>query len=184
MKYIALLRGINVGGNNIIKMDSLVRAFEKEGFTDVSTFIQSGNVIFQSGSQDKEQLVLRIESMLSRTFRYPSTIVLRSEKELHKTLSHVPDMWKHNDDLRCYILFVKEPLTAHEVASEIELNVGIDFLSVGEGALYLSTKMEGITKSKFSKFIGKKVYKDVTMRNYKTSRTILEIMENKNNDAR
>lgn len=180
MKYVALLRGINVGGNNIIKMDSLVQAFEKEGFTGVSTFIQSGNVIFQSDSQDKVELTKRIESMLSKAFRYPSTVVLRSEKELSKTLSHVPDMWKHDDNLRCYVLFVKEPFTAGEVAKEIETKEGIDFLSVGDGAVYMGTKMEGITKSKFSKFIGKKTYKYVTMRNYKTSRTILEIMEKKN----
>jgi uncharacterized protein (DUF1697 family) len=179
MKYVALLRGVNVGGNNSIKMNSLVHAFEKEGFTNVSTYIQSGNVIFESGSQDKESLVTRIEHMLTATFRYPSTIVLRSEKELHKIISHVPDMWKKDGDLRCYILFVKEPMTAEEVAKEIETKEGIDFLSIGNGALYMGTKMEGITKSKFSKFIGKKVYKDVTMRNYKTSRIILEIMEEK-----
>jgi uncharacterized protein (DUF1697 family) len=179
MKYVALLRGINVGGNNIIKMESLKHVFENEGFTFVSTFIQSGNVIFQSGSQNKEELTAHIESMLSKAFKYTSKVVLRSEKELHKILFHVPDMWKTDEDLRCYILFVKEPLTAEEVIKEIELKEGIDFVSIGEGVVYLSTKMEGLTKSKFSKFIGKKTYKDVTMRNYKTSRTILEIMEEK-----
>lgn len=176
MKYVALLRGINVGGNNIIKMESLKHVFENEGFTHVTTFIQSGNVIFQSGSQDKDELTAHIESMLSKVFHYTSKVVLRSEKELHKILFHVPDIWKNEDDLRCYILYVKEPLTADEVEREIELKEGIDFLSIGDGVVYLSTKMEGLTKSKFSKFIGKKVYKDVTMRNYKTSRMILEIM--------
>lgn len=178
MKYVALLRGINVGGNNIIKMTALKHAFEASGYTNVITFIQSGNVIFESGSQNKEEITQHIEAVLSKAFNYTARVVIRSHKELKKILANVPGNWKHHDDdLRCYVLFVKEPLTAEEVEKEVELNDGIDFLSTGVGVLYMSTKMEGLTKSKFSKFIGKKTYKDVTMRNYKTSRMILEIMD-------
>jgi len=177
MKYVALLRGINVGGNNIIRMVDLKLAFEKAGYANVKTLIQSGNVVFESGLQDKEKITTHIESMLSKAFNYSARVVTRSHKEIQKILFRAPDDWKKEKDLRCYIAFVKEPLTADEVAKDVELNEGIDSLSTAEGVLYMSTKMEGLTKSKFVKFIGKKVYKDVTMRNYKTTRMILELME-------
>jgi len=63
-QYITLLRGINVGGNNIIKMTDLKSCFEDMGFTGVSTYIQSGNVIFFSGEQDKAKLTTKIEKEL------------------------------------------------------------------------------------------------------------------------
>ncbi len=178
MKYVALLRGINVGGNNIIKMFDLKQAFEKAGYSKVVTFIQSGNVIFESGIQDKEQITTHLEDVLSKTFHYTSKVVIRSHKELKRIIAGVPSMWKTDDDVRCYILFIKEPVTEKDVEKEIEIKEGIDFFSTGVGVVYMATKMEGLTKSKFSKIIGKKVYKDITMRNFKTSRMILEIMEN------
>lgn len=177
MKYVALLRGINVGGNNSIKMVDLKAAFEKAGYTGVITFIQSGNVIFNSGLQDKVKIMQHLETVLSKTFSYTSRVVIRTHKEMHSVISGVPSTWTKENDLRCYIAFVREPVTVSEVVVEVEIRDDIDFLHSGPGVLYLSTKMDGLTKSKFSKFIGKKVYKDVTIRNFKTTRMILEIMD-------
>ena len=178
MKYVALLRGINVGGNNIIKMLDLKQVFEKAGYTKVGTLIQSGNVVFESKNEDKQEITTHLEAVLSKAFHYTAKLVIRSHKEFKKIIAEVPNDWKHDTDLRCYILFVKEPVTEKDVEKEIEIKEGIDFFSTGVGVVYMSTKMEGLTKSKFAKFIGKKVYKDVTIRNFKTSRMILEIMEN------
>lgn len=177
MKYVALLRGINVGGNNIIKMVDLKAAFEKAGFTGVITFIQSGNVIFNSGIQDKEKITTHIESVLSNAFHYESRVVIRSHREVKKILQEVPNEWTKENDLRCYVLFVKEPVTESDVEKEVELKEGVDTMATGVGVVYMATTMEGLTKSKFSKIIGKKIYKDVTMRNFKTTRMILEIMD-------
>lgn len=76
MKYLALLRGINVGGNNIIKMTDLQKAFKDIGLNSVQTYIQSGNVIFESAETDKSLLTQEIESKLSTTFNYTSKIIL------------------------------------------------------------------------------------------------------------
>jgi uncharacterized protein (DUF1697 family) len=62
---------------------------------------------------------------------------------------------------------------------EITLNEGVDFIAVGIGVLYMSTKLSGITKSRFSKLAGKKIYKDITIRNYNTTQKLLELMEKK-----
>ena len=71
-RYIALLRGINVGGNNIIKMTDLKVVFEEIGFTAVSTYIQSGNVLFSTQEQNKQTIEAKIEEHLSKRFDYKS----------------------------------------------------------------------------------------------------------------
>ena len=72
--YLALLRGINVGGNNVIRMADLKRCFEGCGFENVATFIQSGNVVFSADDGEVKEVTSRIESLLSRRFSYDSII--------------------------------------------------------------------------------------------------------------
>ncbi len=156
-------------------MADLKAVFEKNGFTNVLTYIQSGNVIFDSDENEKE-LEEKIESILSKAFDYKSTVLVRSQEEIKKVLSEVPKEWKKSKDLRCYITFIKE-ISAKETAKEVELQEGVDFVKVGEGVLYLSTTLDGLRKSKISKLITKKIYRYMTMRNYNTTQKILELME-------
>ncbi len=177
MKYVALLRGINVGGNNIIKMVALKACFEKEGFKSVSTFIQSGNVIFESEEKHTDIVIRKIESSLSKTFSYKSRIVLRSLEQMKKVVANVPDDWQKQTDIRCYIAFIKEPMTAEKVGKDIELKDGVDSLKVGNGVLYMTTLFSALTKSRFNKLAGKKIYQDMTIRNYNTTKKITALME-------
>jgi uncharacterized protein (DUF1697 family) len=73
--YVALLRGINVGGKNLIKMPALKAAFEADGFEYVTTYIQSGNVLFSSSGDRSAELTRRIEKMLAEAFDYVPTVV-------------------------------------------------------------------------------------------------------------
>src|SRR5687767_4883929 len=88
-RYVALLRGINVGGKNLIGMPALKACFEAQGFADVGTYIQSGNVIFTS-NEKSFVLVARIESVLSKTFGYAASVVLRSQQQLHAVVEQAP----------------------------------------------------------------------------------------------
>ncbi len=175
MKYVALLRGINVGGNMMIKMVELKKAFEFCGFTNVITYINSGNVIF--GSEKSGKIIRTIlEAELSKTFHSNLRLVIRSEKELKRVLEDIPSEWKDND-LRKYVAFIREPVTPKDVRKEVETNEGIDFVKEGKQVLYMSTKLSGITKSKFTKLAGKKVYQDITIRNYNTVQKIMGMMD-------
>ena len=71
--YVALLRGINVGGKNLIKMPALRASFEAGGFRDVATYIQSGNALFESPKQSSAALTRRIEEVLSDAFDYTAS---------------------------------------------------------------------------------------------------------------
>ena len=176
MKYVALLRGINVGGNNIIKMEQLKACFEASRFQQVMTYIQSGNVLFVSDEENGAKLTSTIEDMLSQTFNYPARIVLRSYAELQRVVLDVPEDWKNRTDLRCNIAFIKEPVTASEAFQEVHPKEGIDSVAIGEGVLYLTTLLSGLTKSALAKLPSKKIYQDMTIRNYNTTQKLLALI--------
>ncbi|MCX6732130.1 MAG: DUF1697 domain-containing protein [Candidatus Roizmanbacteria bacterium] len=174
--YIAFLRGINVGGNNIIKMTLLKETFERCGYKNVSTYIQSGNVIFESEEKNTQKITNDLENELSKTFAYKAKLVILSHGELMSVLTNTPKEWKTSKDFRCYVAFTKEPVTPDEVIKEVKLKEGIDFIKSGTNVVYMSTLLSGLTKSGFTRLIGTKVYQYITIRNYNTIQKILSLM--------
>lgn len=158
-------------------MADLKLCFEQNGFQDVLTYIQSGNVIFESDEKSSAKLEKTIETALSKRFNYAAKVMIRSKDEVDRVLEEVPASWKNGEDLRCYIAFIKESLTAQEAKQEIPVKEGVDFLDAGKGVLYMSTILSGLTKSAFGKMIGKKIYQHMTMRNYATTQKIGALME-------
>ncbi|MCL4338663.1 DUF1697 domain-containing protein [Patescibacteria group bacterium] len=181
MRYIALLRGINVGGKSIIRMPILKAVMEKAGFQNVSTYIQSGNIIFDSKEKNITTIVQKIEKELILSFNIPVSVVVKSHLQLKEIVNNVPTDWKKTNGIRCYIAFVKEPTSEKDVEKEITLKEGVDFLKTSEGVLYMTTKLEGITKSGFSKLVSKKIYKKITIRNFNTVKKLLFLIEGKQN---
>jgi uncharacterized protein (DUF1697 family) len=177
MKYLALLRGVNVGGNSIIKMVDLKKAVEKAGFTGVQTYINSGNVIFESVEKDAAKIAQALEETLRKTFNIDSRVAVLTPAQLKNVIAGVPDEWKTPGDIRCYVAFLLPPVSAEEVIGEIKLKEGVDFVKPGLGVVYMTTLLGGITKSGFTKIIGKPVYKEITMRNYNTVKKLQELME-------
>lgn len=177
MKFLALLRAINVGGNSIIKMEDLRKAFKNNGLNSVKTYIQSGNVIFESGEKNISKVEEKIEEFLSREFKYNSRVVVITHDQMKQILSDVPIEWKKQKDLRCYIAFMKNPATPTDMTREVQLKQGVDFVKEGKGVIYMTTLMSGLMKSGFTKLITKKIYQSMTMRNYNTCQRILLLME-------
>ncbi len=177
-KYVALLRGINVGGNNIIKMAELKIAFEKNSFTNVKTYINSGNVIFESAEKDIAKITQNIEKDIAKTFKQNLQVVVISQKQLETVISEIPTEWKKGHDLRCYIAFIKEPFTPADFIKEVKLKENVDSVKTGKKVVYMSTKLEGLTKSGFTKLAGTKIYKNITIRNLNTSQKLLALMSN------
>lgn len=87
--YIALLRGINVGGHNIIKMADLRQLLEKIGLQKVKTYIQSGNVLFEA-EQDTTLLTQQLEEEIKNTFGFPVPVILRTAEELEQIIKDCP----------------------------------------------------------------------------------------------
>lgn len=177
MKYIALLRGINVGGNSIIKMADLKSVFEKEGLKNVSTYINSGNVLFETEENDQVKLEKILENAVLKNFKINNPIVVISDKEFRTVVNEIPKNWKMDEDIRKYIAFVKKPYKSSDVTKDMELKEGIDFVTEGQGAVYMSTVLEGITKSKLSRMSTKESYKFITIRNFNTVQKLLQLID-------
>jgi len=158
-------------------MADLKVAVEKYGFTNIVTDIQSGNILFETGETNNKEIIERLEASFTNSFTYNSCIIVKHYEQLKKIVNEVPTGWNKRDDLRCNIAFIRDPVTAKYVLVDIELNDGVDFIKAGEGVLYMSTLLSGLTRSRFTKIIAKKVYKDISIRNYNTVRKLLELME-------
>lgn len=97
MKFVALLHGINVGGNNKVAMSELKACFEKLGFNNVTTYINSGNVIFESAQQSTTTLVKMCESAIEKQFGFHIVCAIISADELVNAVRHAPKWWNNGD---------------------------------------------------------------------------------------
>jgi uncharacterized protein (DUF1697 family) len=170
--YVALLRGINVGGNNIIKMAALAAAFEALGFRDVKTFIQSGNVVFDA-SEGKVALTKKIEAALDAAFGYAPSVVVLSSTDLGAVVKEAPRGF--GDDPARYrhdVLFVKPPLTTRAALPEIEVAPGTDEVHAGTHALYFRRRIATASKSRLPKLVQRPIYKSLTIRNWNTTQKL------------
>lgn len=178
MRYIALLRGINVGGNNIIKMVDLKKSFEEMGFEDVKTYIQSGNVLFDMAEIDSIKLEEKIEKALSEKFNYSSKIVIVSETELKQIVENAPkDFGVFAQDYRYDVLFLKSPLTSEMALESITAREGVDTVNAGNGVLYFSRLISKSGQSYLDKLVGTALYKQMTIRNWNTTSKLLALCE-------
>lgn len=177
-QYLCLLRGINVGGNNIIKMIALKACFEGMGLTDVRTYIQSGNVVFRSEEKDTVKLTDNIEKILSKTFSYKSIVVVISEEQLEEVIKQAPKGFgEKKDEYRYDVIFIKPPLKAKEAMKEMPIKEGVDQGAAGKHALYFSRFIAKATSSKISKIVQMPMYQFMTIRNWNTTTKLLELME-------
>jgi uncharacterized protein (DUF1697 family) len=176
-RYVALLRGINVGGNNLIPMAKLKACFEKSGFENVSTYIASGNVLFES-SEPAAKLEQRIEQILSSTFSYKASVVLRSKKQMKDVLVRAPKGFGDEPEgYRYDVLFLKSPLTSKTAIKNVATKPGVDSAYTGPGVLYFSRLVAKATQSQLNKIVGSPIYKSLTIRNWNTTTKLVALME-------
>jgi len=175
--FVALLRGVNVGGNNMISMKSLKESFETMGFTNVSTYINSGNIIFQSKEDDPRKLEKKIEQMLSSEYQLESKVVLRSLSELEKLVKALPQNWGDNSDWRFNVIFLRHSIDSEKILDELPANSDIEEVLYRPGTLLWSVQASEANRSKFVKLSSRKSFKDMTVRNLNTTRKLYDLMK-------
>ncbi len=177
-RYVALLRGINVGGNNIIPMAGLREAFEEAGATDVATYIQSGNVLFDGGEDDHATWVGQLEATIAERFGYHARVTLRSHRDLRTIVDGAPKGFGQDPDTyRSDVLFLLGPSTAAEVAALIRTREGVDSMAEGDGVIYFERLSARATQSLLSKLASTPIYQEMTIRNWRTTTTLLRILD-------
>jgi uncharacterized protein (DUF1697 family) len=176
--YVALLRGINVGGKNLIKMPALKACFEANGFEDVATYIQSGNVLFGSSETRASELANRIEEVLGQAFGYAATVVVRNRKQMRAIVERAPKGFGAEPAKYRYdVIFLKEPLTAKAAMKSVPTKPGVDEAHAGTGVLYFSRLTSKATQSRLSRIVSSPIYPSVTIRNWNTTTKLLGMME-------
>jgi uncharacterized protein (DUF1697 family) len=173
-QYLALLRGINVGGNNVIKMAKLKESFEKLGFSDIATYIQSGNVLFKTSEKNLKKVAAKIEKALSKEYKYVAKIILFSYEELKTVVERAPKKFgKDPSKYRYDVLFLREPVDETKALKSIPLKEGVDQGYAGKRVLYFSRLISKATQSKLARIILLPIYQEMTIRNWNTTTKLL-----------
>jgi uncharacterized protein (DUF1697 family) len=138
-KYVAFLRGINVSGQKLIKMEALRKAFTETGFADVKTYIQSGNVIFESDVTDTKKLNLLLEGLIEKSFGFRTDVILRTHSDIESILNSLQiSREKLSEERKYYITFLKEaysepftiPLFSKNKDVEVIYHNRMEFVSI------------------------------------------------------
>jgi uncharacterized protein (DUF1697 family) len=175
--YLILLRGINVGGNNVIKMNELQELFESMNFTDIKTYIQSGNVLFMDSEKEKGKLTEKVEKALYIKMKNEIKVLILTFSEIEKILKNIPNGYFAEDKkFKHDVIFLIEPLTTKEMLKELPKKVGNDEIYEGKKVFYIKRSIEKLTGSYLAKIMKTTMWQNVTVRNYNTTRKLYELM--------
>lgn len=177
MVYVALLRGINVGGNSLIPMSQLKSIFEQLGFDDVQTYINSGNVIFQSTSSDPSALTKKIEAAIKKATGLPVSVLLKSLGEMKALVTAIPKGWVNDGAMKCDVMFLWSDIDRPSTVKRFPGNPEIEDVKYVKGAVLWRVDREHQSKSRMTKIVGTDLYKKITIRNPNTVRKLYELME-------
>ena len=185
VQYLALLRGINVGGKNLIDMSELRGFFEGLGFEDVATYINSGNVLFRAPRQALGPLSERIERELTKRVGRETRAVVLTEARLRGIVEDAPDQPGFGGaDHRTDAIFLFPPLTPAKAFRVIELKQGVDRAWRGKGVVYFTRLAAKATSSRMSRIVGTPEYQDMTIRSWGTTTKLLALMDERSPGAR
>jgi uncharacterized protein (DUF1697 family) len=172
--YVALLRGINVGGKNLVKMADLKACFERAGHDEVATYIQSGNVVFRSGRAEARPEA--VERLLSKTFGREIRVVVRSHAQLRNIVTKAPAGFGKQTHLSD-VIFLRPPLTPARAMREVSVKEGVDAAATGPGVLYFSRRANRAAQSRLSRIAALPMYQDLTIRSWSTTTKLLALMD-------
>ncbi|MDT3440845.1 DUF1697 domain-containing protein [Pseudofrankia sp. BMG5.37] len=177
--YVILIRGINVGGKNLVPMAALKLYLEEEGFTDVTTYIQSGNVILRSdlGVARSGQ---RIEAMLLRKFTLDSPVIkvlVLTRTQLQAVIDNRPEGFgEHPETYHSDAVFLMG-IDSTQAMAAFNPREGVDNIWPGAGVIYSQRLSALRTRSRLSSITGTPAYKSMTIRNWNTTTRLLKMVE-------
>ena len=169
MRYIALLRGINVTGKNMIKMETLRATFESLGFKNVESYINSGNLAFDCVKTSEAKLVAKLEETIKKDFGISISVMVRERGHIADVLANNPFDGKYETNKQMHVLFMREEMPADKQAALAELQNNREKFAVKGREIY-AMLLDGLAESVvFRKnFIEGKLKTPITGRNWRT----------------
>lgn len=176
MKYVALLRGINVGGNRKVDMKELKATFERAGMLEVLTYINSGNVIFRDDDSDPSELARLLESAIESSFGFPVKVILRDADNIRALVEALPDDWSNGPDSKCDVMFLGDEVDGEDILGQLTIKPEIDDVRYVAGAVLWRVDRTNATRSGMMKLVGTQLYANMTVRNCNTARKLHSLM--------
>jgi len=169
MKYIALLRGINVGKSVKVDMKELKCLFEEIGCAEVSTYINSGNVFFESAEPGRT-IRGSIEKKLAEKTGAEIRVLIKTKTEMAAIADGIPADWENDADQKTDVAYLFESIDDEKTLDELPVKKEHVRLRYVPGAIIWNVRREDYNKSRLNKIISHKAYKDMTVRNVNTAR--------------
>ena len=175
--YLALLRGINVGGKNKVDMSELRAVVEQAGMASVRTYINSGNVVFSSRARNRASLATRLEKAIAARFGFDLKVLVRDLDGMQAVVAAMPPDWVNDQTMKCDVMFLWDEADHPGVVDEVTIKPEIDDVRYVHGAVIWRVDRSNVTRSGMMKIVGTPLYQQMTIRNCNTARKLLEIME-------
>ena len=168
MRYIALLRGINLGGNVMIKMDVLKSEFENLGFKNVTSYINSGNLAFETRSASEQKLCSKIEAAVADLTGRDVDVMVREQKDIDRIIESNPFEGQYESHKEMHVLFLKEPMPGAKSELLTESALDGEKYEIKDREIYCLLP-NGVANSLLTKgFFEKKPRVSYTGRNWRT----------------
>lgn len=177
MIYVALLRGINIGGRNQINMKELKESLESIGMVNVITYIHSGNIIFEDSVHTETEIVLLLEEVILESFSFEIKVLIRSLNQFQHVMNTLPENWVNDKTMKSDVLFLWHDIEDETVLKQFIIRPEVDTVLYVSGAILWSVSRENASKSGLNRFVSKNIYKKMTLRNVNTVRKIFSIMK-------
>ena len=178
-KYIAILRGINVGGKRKILMADLKELFSEIGFADIQTYIQSGNVIFNTKRKDDNiELANKIEQSIAKNYDFKVPVIVRNVEELNEVISNNP-FFEKNDIERLHLTFLKEVPETEKLDKIKTYDYSPDKFEIKDKNVFVYCSGKYSDSKLTNKFFESKLKVLATTRNWKTVLKLLELLNTK-----
>ena len=175
--YIALLRGINVGGNNKLPMKELRALLEEIGLKHVQTYIQSGNIVFQSERADVAALCEEITATIERTYSFAPATLLLTGQQLDAAIAANPFQQEAEEDHRSLHFFFLDPIPENPDLEAVEaLRSNDERFALIDNVFYLYAPV-GIGRSKLAERFGRGWHVNITARNWRTVCKLKEMVD-------
>jgi uncharacterized protein (DUF1697 family) len=176
--HVALIRGINVGGKNIVPMAKLRDALETAGFKDVRTYIQSGNVLLAAPRKSAGAVAAAVERVLDEEFGVTTVVVAIAADALRAAISDAPRGFGAEPDTYHYdAAFLHPQLASADALAAFGIREGVDTAWAGDGVVYFRRLSAQRTRSKMSSVVGTAPYRHMTIRNWRTTTKLAELLD-------
>jgi len=175
-KYLALLRGINVSGHNMIKMDALKKMLENMGFQNVETYIQSGNVFLESEEETAASVGFKIKQEIAKVFGYDVPVIMVSKTDLDLCFNNNSFLKEKDcDGKKLYVAFVSKELTPSAINDLKISNFKPDEAAIDTSRIYIKYAIGAGKTNLDQKYIEKKLNVVATIRNWNTVTKLFEM---------